>query len=97
MDEIDRINSMNENDLENFINQTIQERWKNNLRAVSQNNLHHHELSSVEQQLSEGDESSDTSFTSNISSDDDEASDSTHLISKNAAIALSRSFSQTMY
>lgn len=94
---------MNEDDLENLINQTIQERWQNTLHVVSQphqHHHHHHELSSVEQHLTDGEESassSSTSLASNISSDDDEADHSTVLISENAAKALSRSFSQTMY
>lgn len=92
---------MNEDDLENLINQTIQERWQNTLHAVSQpHHHHHHELSSAEQHLTDGEESSSSSsasLTSNISSDDEEAEHSTVLISGNAAKALSRSFSQTMY
>lgn len=111
-DEIDRINSMNEDDLdlENLINQTIQERWQNTLHAVSQpqphpphhhHHHHHRDLSSTEPHLTDDDESSTSStasLTSNLSSsDDDEAPNSSMLISKNATKALSRSFSQTMY
>lgn len=101
-DEIDRFNAMNEDDLENLINQTIQERWQNALHAVSQQQQHHqhhhhHDVSSTDQQLTDGEESSTLSLSSNISSDDDETHDSTMLISENAAKALSRSFSQTMY
>lgn len=99
-DEIDRINSMNEDDLENLINQTIHERWQNTLHSVSQPHHHHHrDLSSAEQHLTDdGDESSSSSLTSNLSTDDeDDARDSAGLISETAAKALSRSFPQTMY
>lgn len=100
-DDTERIHSMNEDDLENLINQTFHERWQNTLQAVSQPHLHHHhhhELSSVEQQLTDGEESSSSSRTSGISSsDENEALDSTVLISENAAKALARSYSHTIY